>query len=144
LVRTFRTALPIGPSSTHAAAFDNVYDAIYAAAFAGGRAGFNRGRSKTPFKPADLVRALDEVLQPGGRATTVTGAGGFADGILAVQGGLPIHFIGTTGPWIFPTGATAGSRRMGTSYYCFRQGQVELTHYVNAATLANPSLCERP
>jgi len=133
----YRSAIPAGVAQ--AGSFDNVYDAMFVTSFAAGRAAFTRGAGTTPLSGDDLARAFDEVLKPPGLSDiTMDAVGQYAPTATAVSKGKTVFFTGTTGPWLFPD----GSRRMGTSYFCFHGP--ELNYYVDGAALADVFLCQRP
>jgi hypothetical protein len=133
----YRATIPDGVAQ--AGSFDNLYDAMFVTSFAAGRALFVRGAGKAPLTGADLTRGLDDVLRPSGASDVVMDAvGQYAPTATAVGTGKTVFFTGTTGPWLFPD----GSRRMGTSYYCFHGP--ELNYYVDSAALGNVLLCQRP
>ena len=133
----YRTIIPAGVAQ--AGSFDNIYDAMFVTSFAASRAVFTRGAATTALTAADLTRGLDEVLKPSGSSDLAMDAvGQYAPTATGVSTGKTVFFTGTTGPWLFPD----GSRRMGTSYYCFHGA--ELNYYVDSAALANVLLCQRP
>jgi hypothetical protein len=130
----------------HAGSQDHLYDAMYAVTFAAMRAQHNRGTPRGAYGATELMRGLDEILQ---EPTTpdvvpVSGAFGLGSAVEGVQNGRTVHFVGTTGPWLFPSSSRVSRRNMGTSYFCFDPAQSGFAYYVDVDALKNGASCEQP
>jgi hypothetical protein len=125
--------------------YDNAYDAMFTVAFAALRA--RNTKKDGPLTGAELAKGFDEILQPPGAPSEVLaidGAKAVAGAVAGIQSGLPVHFIGMTGPWLFPPVGGKRTRRgtMGVSYFCFKKGATGFAYYLDAAGLTT-NVCEQ-
>lgn len=127
------------PFAVHA--FDHLYDAMFAVAYAAVAADRGRAQPTARITAKDMLDGLAMLAPPeDGAAVLVNGSGAFPTGVTALRQNTKIRVIGTTGPWTFDEAHV--TRRMGSSFFCFKNGTSQIAYYVDPA--AASGVCTPP
>lgn len=133
-----------GEGNTDEIYADHLYDATLAVGFAAVAAYGKRAEPMpaVPLSSSELREGLGLLDGTATEEVRLDESGGVARGAALLRTGRKIRYVGTTGAWSFDDAGV--TRRMGTSFYCFRNGTDVVNVYVDGANVDDPAQCAVP